>query len=104
MKINRLFLRIPKDAGWLLPGLEVKRWFLLLITGALLAAIGLCIIYNLKPIIILFNMIVKITQILPSEIIGWFLIITGALFFFIGWLKTNYSILDVNNERTDMLY
>ncbi len=99
MKLSRLFLRIPKDAGWLLPGLEVKRWFLLIIAGTVLATIGLCIIYNLRPIISLFNMIMKITQILPPEIIGWILILIGALFFFIGWLKTNYSILDVNNER-----
>lgn len=99
MKLTKLFLRMPKDAGWLLPGLEVKRWFLLIIAGTVLATIGLCIIYNLRPIISLFNMIMKITQILPPEIIGWILILIGALFFFIGWLKTNYSILDVNNER-----
>lgn len=99
MKLTKLFLRIPKDAGWLLPGLEIKRWFLLIIAGTVLATIGLCIIYNLRPIISLFNMIMKITQILPPEIIGWIFIIVGALFFFIGWLKTNYSILDVNNER-----
>ncbi len=99
MKFNKLFIRIPKDAGWLLPGLEVKRWFLLIITGAIIAAIGLCIIYNLRPVYSLINMIVKITQMLPSEIIGWLLIFFGAFLFFLGWLRTNYSILDVNNER-----
>ena len=99
MKFNKLFIRIPKDAGWLLPGLEVKRWFLLIITGAILAAIGLCIIYNLRPVYSLINMIVKITQMLPSEIIGWLLVFLGAFLFFLGWLRTNYSILDVNNER-----
>ncbi len=99
MKFNKLFIRIPRDAGWLLPGLEVKRWFLLIITGAILAAIGLCIIYNLRPVYSLINMIVKITQMLPSEIIGWLLIFLGAFLFFLGWLRTNYSILDVNNER-----
>ena len=30
---------MPKDAGWLLPGLEVKRWFALLIVGAVLAIV-----------------------------------------------------------------
>lgn len=99
MKINKLFLKIPKDAGWLLPGLEIKRWFLLLILGAVCAVIGLCIICNLKPVYSLINMIMKITQMLPSEIIGWLLIGLGGLFFFIGWLKTNYSILDVNNNE-----
>ena len=99
MKFNKLFLYLPKDAGWLLPGLEVKRWFVLIITGAVMATIGLCIIYNLRPVYSLIRMIMKITQMLPSEIIGWVLIVFGVLFFFIGWLKTNYSILDVNNER-----
>ena len=100
MKISKLFLRIPKDAGWLLPGLEVKRWFLLLITGVLTAVVGLCFIDNLRPIITLFKLGMKITRVLPCEIIGWFMVILGGLFFFIGWLKTNYSILDVNNERS----
>ena len=92
-------IRIPKDAGWLLPGLEIKRWFILIITGTIVAAIGLCIILNLKPVYSLIRMIVNITQMFPSEIIGWFLIIMGAVIFCIGWLNANYSILDVNNKR-----
>lgn len=99
MKMSKFFLKIPKDAGWLLPGLEVKRWFLLLILGAIMATVGLCIIYNLKPVYSLIKMIMRLTQMLPSEIIGWLLILFGGLFFFVGWLKTNYSILDVRNER-----
>ena len=99
MKISKLFTRIPRDAGWLLPGLEIKRWFFMLITGAVFFTVGLCIICNLRPVYTLINMIMKVTQMLPSQIFGWFLIIAGALFFFVGWLKTNYSILDVHNER-----
>ncbi len=99
MKLNKFSIKIPKDAGWLLPGLNVKRWFILIITGAVLAAVGLCIITNLRPVYTLIKMIMRLTQTLPPEIIGWFLIGVGALFFFIGWLNTNYSILDVSNER-----
>ena len=99
MNIEKLFNRIPKDAGWLLPGLEIKRWFILIITGTIVAAIGLCIILNLKPVYSLIRMIVKITQMFPSEITGWFFIILGAIIFCIGWLNTNYSILDVHNKR-----
>lgn len=99
MRLSKLYSKIPKEAGWLLPGLEVKRWFILIITGATLAVIGICIILNLRPVYTLIRMILKITRMLPSEIIGWSLIVFGAIFFFIGWLKTNYSILDVNNER-----
>ncbi len=99
MRLSKLYSKIPKEAGWLLPGLEVKRWFILIITGATLAVVGLCIILNLRPVYTLIRMILKITRMLPSEIIGWSLIVFGVIFFFIGWLKTNYSILDVNNER-----
>ena len=99
MKLSKFSLKIPRDAGWLLPGLEIKRWFVLIITGAILATVGLCIITNLRPIYSMIKMILKITQMLPPEIIGWFLIAAGAICFFIGWLKTNYSILDVNNDR-----
>ncbi|MBE7704299.1 MAG: YvcK family protein [Cyanobacteria bacterium SIG29] len=99
MNLNKFTLKIPKDAGWLLPGLEIKRWFILIITGAIIAAIGVCIITNLKPVYMLIKMILKLTRMLPPEIIGWFLIAIGAIFFFIGWLHTNYSILDVNNDR-----
>lgn len=99
MKLSKLYNKIPKDAGWLLPGLEIKRWFTLIIIGAVLAAIGICIIYNLKPVFYLIKIIMKIAQMLPSGIIGWVFIISGAVCFFIGWLNTNYSILDVNNER-----
>lgn len=99
MRLSKLYSKIPKEAGWLLPGLEVKRWFILIITGATLAVVGICIILNLRPVYTLIRMILKITRMLPSEIIGWSLIVFGAIFFFIGWLKTNYSILDVNNER-----
>ena len=87
MKLSKFSLKIPKDAGWLLPGLEVKRWFILIITGALMAAIGVCIITNLRPVYSLIKMIMNLTQMLPPEIIGWFLIIGGALVFIIGWLN-----------------
>lgn len=99
MKLSKFSLKIPRDAGWLLPGLEVKRWFVLIITGAIIATVGVCIISNLRPVYSLINMILKLTQMLPPEIIGWFLIAVGAIIFCLGWLKTNYSILDVNNDR-----
>ncbi len=100
MKISKkLFLKIPRGAGWLIPGLEIKRWFILIIAGAVLAAVGLCIITGLKPVYSLIKLIMRITQMLPPEIIGWGLIAIGAICFFLGWLKTNYSLLDANNER-----
>ncbi len=91
---------MPKDAGWLLPGLEIKRWFLIIIIGTLFSAVGLCIILNLRPIYFLINLIVKIAQTVPTEVIGAIFILGGALFFVKGWQKTNYSILDAHTDRT----
>lgn len=97
---NKIFSALlPKDAGWLIPGLEIKRWFFLIITGAVTAAVGLCIICNLRPLYSLVDLIMRVTQMLPSEIIGWFLIFFGAVLFVAGWLRANYSILDVKDER-----
>ena len=68
MKISKkLFLKIPRGAGWLIPGLEIKRWFLLIIAGAVLAAVGLCIITGLKPVYSLIKLIMRITQMLPPS-------------------------------------
>lgn len=92
-------IKIPKGAGWLLPGLEVKRWFSLIIIGTTLALLGLCIVFDLKPIYWLIKVLVKIARIIPAEPIGIALIIIGALFFIKGWFKTNYSILNVNDQR-----
>lgn len=92
-------IKMPKDAGWLLPGLEVKRWFLIIIIGTILSTIGLCIILNLKPIYFLINMVMKIAQTVPSEVIGAIFILFGALFFVKGWQKTNYSILDIHTDK-----
>lgn len=99
MKFKKLYIKMPKDAGWLLPGLEVKRWFALLIIGVVLATIGVCVILNLAPIQFLYNKILEVMQIMPSNILGIALIVIGGLCFFFGWLKTNYSLLDANNER-----
>lgn len=94
------YIRIPKDAIWLIPGLEIKRWFLLIITGAVMSAVGLCILFGLKPIFTLSKMVMRIAQTLPLEILGWSLIALGSIMFITGWLKTNYSILDVKTERS----
>ena len=92
-------IKIPKGAGWLLPGLEVKRWFSLIIIGTTLALLGLCIVFDLKPIYWLIKVLLKIARIIPAEPIGIALIVIGALFFIKGWFKTNYSILNVNDQR-----
>ena len=92
-------IKLPKDAGWLIPGLEVKRWFSLLIIGTVFALLGLCIMLDLKPIFWLYKALLKIVRFIPSEPIGIGLIVIGAFLFIKGWFKTNYSILNVNDQR-----
>ena len=50
MKIFDKKVKIPKDAIWLVPGLRVKRWFALSVTGSVLAAIGATFIFKLEPL------------------------------------------------------
>ena len=72
MKSLRKIFRMPKEAVWLLPGLEVKRWFLFLIAGTIVATIGLCILMDLKPIYNLLTLTMKVgsSGFIPSSLIG----------------------------------
>ena len=43
-------IKMPKQAGWLIPGLQVKRWFALILAGAVLMTVGILILFDLQPI------------------------------------------------------
>ena len=92
---------MPKEAVWLLPGLEVKRWFFFLIVGTILAVIGFCIIFVLQPIYHLISLIMRVggANLIIGRFIGVVLILLGAYVFLKGWKHANYSILNVNDER-----
>ena len=92
-------LRIPKDARWLLPGLEIKRWFALIILGTVIMTLGFLILLNLKPIYFLMTLLIKVYQNFSSEIIGISCLLIGGLIFLKGWQHANYSILDVSSAR-----
>ncbi len=97
-KISYKF-RIPKDAGWLLPGLQVKRWFGLIIIGTIIALLGLCVIFNMKPVYFAVGILKYIAVTVNQDLLGAILVILGAYVFMLGWQKTNYSILDINQDR-----
>jgi len=101
MKSLRKIFRMPKEAVWLLPGLEVKRWFLFLIAGTIVATIGLCILMDLKPIYNLLTLTMKVgsSGFIPSSLIGIVFIFAGAYIFLKGWKHANYSILNLNDDR-----
>ena len=92
-------IKIPKDAGWLLPGLQVKRWFAMIFFGSLLVAVGAMIVFDMTPIYFTIEFIKFIAANAPSTAVGIALVGIGVAMFFKGWQKTNLSILDLNGEK-----
>ena len=92
-------IRMPKDAGWLLPGLQVKRWFGLIILGTIIALLGLCVLFNMRPVYFAVGILKYIAVTVNQEFLGVILLLAGAYIFLKGWKNTNYSILDLTEER-----
>lgn len=92
-------IRMPKDAGWLLPGLQVKRWFGLIILGTIISLLGLCVIFDMRPVYFAIGILKYIAVSVNPEVLGIILLIAGAYVFLKGWKNTNYSILDLSEER-----
>lgn len=92
-------MKMPKDAGWLVPGLQVKRWFVLIFVGAIFIALGLLILSDVRPIFYIMEFIKKFASKVTTEWIAFSFVMFGAALFFKGWQKTNLSILDINNGR-----
>lgn len=98
-KIFSRDIKMPKDAGWLLPGLQVKRWFAMIFIGSLLILLGTMIVFNMRPVFFTMEFIRYIAAYAPSGFIGLLVAIIGAGIFFKGWQKTNLSILGLDEER-----
>lgn len=92
-------LRMPKNAGWLLPGLQVKRWFAMIFFGSLMILLGAMIVFNMRPVYFTMEFIRHIAEHSNSAIVGAIVAVLGAFLFFKGWQKTNLSILDMDGER-----
>ena len=92
-------MKIPKDAGWLIPGLQIKRWFILIFFGAVFIALGLLMLCDLRPIFYTMEFIKKFASKVSTEWIAFSVVMFGAALFFKGWQKTNLSILGINNGK-----
>lgn len=92
-------IKMPKDAGWLLPGLQVKRWFAMIFIGSFLILLGIMIVFNMRPVFFTMEFVRYIAERAPSGIVGAVVAVLGAVFFFKGWQKTNLSMLDLNNGK-----
>ena len=94
-------IKMPKQAGWLLPGLQVKRWFALIFAGTVLMTIGILILFDLQPIYNTMQFISKVATKISTEWLAFGIVMIGAALFFKGWQKTNLSILDMDEDRNN---
>lgn len=93
----KLKVKLPKDAIWLVPGIKVKRWFLLSILGSLLAFLGATFLFKLEPLEYIVQKAKEFVNIVSPEPVGIVFILIGALFFFQAWKKTNISMMDTDD-------
>ncbi len=103
MKRFKINSGILKDAGWLVPGLQVKRWFALILLGTVLITIGILILIDIKPIFYTMEFIRKIANTVSTEWLAFAICMFGAAIFFKGWQKTNLSILDIDKDDNFLL-
>ena len=92
-------IKIPKQVGWLIPGLQVKRWFAMIFAGTVLMTIGILILIDIKPIFYTMQFISKIATKISTEWLAFAIVMFGAAIFFKGWRKTNLSMLDIEDDR-----
>ena len=96
-------VKVTKDVGWLIPGLNVKRWLFLIFLGSVLMVLGVLILMDIRPIYLTMELIRKAALILPTEILAVVVILIGAIVFFNGWKKTTLSIMDIDASKGNTL-
>lgn len=93
-------MKMPEDAMWLMPGLQVKRWFALIFLGAVLITLGVLILFDIKPIFYTMEFIRKIAENVSTEWIAFAFVMFGSGIFFQGWQKTNLSMLEGSDNHS----
>ena len=63
-------IQVAKDVGWLIPGLNVKRWLFLIFLGSVFIVLGFLIIMDIRPIYMTMELIRKAALILPSNVLA----------------------------------
>ena len=102
---TRTSYRVSQWFKWLSPGLSVKRWLLISISGVFLASLGLAIWIKLTPIFYAIQLIEgvlgTIATVLPSYISGPLVVLGGLLLIFWGQSRTVGSITSVLRSEGD---
>lgn len=94
-------IKMPKQAGWLVPGLQVKRWFALILVGAVLMTVGILILFDLQPIYNTMKFIQNVATKISTEWLAFGIVMIGSAIFFKGWQKTNLSIMDIDEDKNN---
>ena len=94
-------VNVTKDVGWLIPGLNVKRWLFLIFLGSILMLLGFLVVFDIRPIYQTMELIRKAALILPSEFLAIVIIFIGAVIFFKGWKHTTLSIMDIDSSKSN---
>ena len=94
-------IKMPKIAGWLIPGLEVKRWFGLVFIGIFFVVIGFMMASDMRPISLAIEWIRHMANIVPTGAIGGMLMVIGFGLFFLGWQKSNISVLKISAPKAN---
>lgn len=92
-------VNVTKDVGWLIPGLNVKRWLFLIFLGSVLIVLGFLIVAGIRPIYLIMELIRKAALVLPSNVLATIFILIGGIIFFKGWKKTTLSIMDMDSSK-----
>lgn len=92
-------VKVTKDVGWLMPGLEVKRWLFLVFLGSILMVLGFMILADIRPIYLTMELIRKAALVLPTNVLAATFVLIGFIIFFKGWQKTTLSIMDMNTSK-----
>ncbi len=95
-RVTKNLMKIPKDAGWLVPGLEVKRWFALIFLGSVFIMLGILTLSSPRSV---YNFLSYMKSMASADVLAVVVIVFGAILFFKGWQKTNLSMLDLRNGR-----
>ena len=90
---------VKKEVGWLLPGLEVKRWFALIFLGSIMIVLGFMIFDDVNHLYNIAKFIQTTAYKLNSKLLAAVFIAIGSIIFFKGWQKTTLSIMDMDSAK-----
>ena len=97
MKMFNKKVKMPKDAIWLVPGLRIKRWFVLSIIGSTLAVVGATFVFKLEPLYYIVKTAKELFHVVPPEPVGALFIFVGAVLFILAWKKTNITMMETDS-------